>query len=260
VTRTAVEQQTVVEQHHVAGRPVRSLVEGRARPGVPELVLVPGLGALGYLRPTVRACAAATRVHLLDLPGFGSRSTARLPSGLDDVARTAAGWLQQVPERPVLLVGHSTGAQAALRAALLQPQEVAGLVLSGVTFPPAARRVLPLVARTARTLLHEHPRELLAVLPEYLRGRRRLLQLLWTALADRPEDLVGGLAVAPLVVRGRHDRLCDQEWARRLAGAGGGRVVVVPGAHNGVTTHPLETAAAWLSALPPPLQDERTVC
>jgi pimeloyl-ACP methyl ester carboxylesterase len=249
-----------VEQHAVGGRPVRSLAEGRAQPGVPELVLVPGLGALGYLRPTVDVCAATTRVHLLDLPGFGSRSTARCPASLGDVARAAAGWLQQVPERPVLLVGHSTGAQAALRAALLRPEKVAALVLSGVTFPPAARRVLPLLARTARTLVHEQPGELAAVLPEYLRGRGRLLQLLRTALADRPEDAVGGLPVPPLVVRGRQDRLCDQAWAERLAAAGGGRVVVVPGAHNSVTTHPLETAAAWLAAVAQPVNDGHAVC
>lgn len=100
---------TPTEQwHRAAGRPVGSLVLGRSR-AAPDLVVVPGLGALGYLLPALRACATWTRVHLLDLPGFGRRCTAQSPAELADVAATAAAWLQLVPDRPVVLVGHSTG-------------------------------------------------------------------------------------------------------------------------------------------------------
>lgn len=228
-----------VRWHEVAGRRVRSVVVGTPRRGVPELVLVPGLGALGYLQPTVRACAAWTRVHLLDVPGFGHRSTARCPADLGRLGGTVAHWLAQVPPEPVLLLGHSTGAQVALRAAL--QHEVHALVLGGVTFSPAGRRLLPLLGQVLRTLPHEQPAELPAVLPYYLRGALRLPQLLRSALADRPEDAVGDVAAPVHVVRGRHDALCPQDWADQLATrARAGRAYVLPGGHNVPWTSPVE--------------------
>ena len=218
---------------------MRSLSAGRAAPHLPELVVVPGLGALGYLVPLVRACAGWTRVHLLDLPGFGHPMTARLPADLATVSRALTGWLAQVPEAPVALLGHSTGAQAALAAS---HDRVALLVLAGATFPPPARRVGPLVGRVARTLPHEQLGQLAAVLPYYRRGRRRLPDLLASALRDAPEQAVG--QVPPLLVlRGRQDHLCDEQWAVDLASrAHDGRSVTVPGAHNAPYTVPELTA------------------
>ena len=234
-----------VAWYDVAGRPVRVLSAGEPRAGVPEVVLVPGLGAVGYLPPTVRAWAAWTRVRLLDLPGCGNRRTARLPAGLEDVTRAAAGWLDVADRPPVVLVGHSTGAQVALGAALLRPSRVATLVLAGASFPPAARRPLPLLGRVLRTARSEQLRELRAVLPQYLRGARQLPELLAAALRDRPEERIGGVTCPVVVLRGRDDRLSDPGWAAALAGAArDGRVVVVPGAHNFPFAHPKPAARA----------------
>ena len=222
---------------------MRSLVVGDQRTAVPELVLLPGLGACGYLLRAARAAAAWTRVHVLDLPGFGHGATARLPADLGAVSAATTAWLQSVPRRPVLLLGHSTGAQAALRAALETPASVTGLVLAGVTFPPAARPRWALATRTARTLLHERPGEVPAVLPYYLRGARGLPVLLGSGLRDRPEDVVGALQPPLLVLRGRHDRLCPAPWARELAAAAPrGLVQELPGAHNFPWTRPDETS------------------
>lgn len=212
----------------VGGRPVRSLVVGERRAGVSPLAVVPGLGAMGYLLPAVRACAAWTEVHLLDLPGFGHPSTAGLPADLASVTATTAGWLAQ-RRSPVLLLGHSTGGQVALHAAQQVP--VAGLVLGGVTFPPELRSWPRLAAAVARTLPHERPAELPAVLPYYLRGLRGGLgQLLRSALADRPEDLVGQVACPLTILRGEHDHLCPRPWAQRLRTRG--RLLELPGGHN----------------------------
>ncbi len=236
----------------VGDRPVRALVSGERRAGVPPLVLVPGLGALGYFAPLVQVCATWTEVHVLDLPGFGDPSTAQLPADLDSVAAAAAGWVEQ-RRSPVVLLGHSTGAQVALRAALQAP--VARLVLAGATFPPELRRTAPLLAAVARTLPHERPAELPAVLPYYLRGMRGGLgQLLASALADRPEDHVGGVRSPVLVLRGTHDHLSPQPWARLLADRAGGRLVELPGGHNMHWRFPELTAAALApcrAALPP---------
>jgi pimeloyl-ACP methyl ester carboxylesterase len=236
---------------HLPGRPVRTLQAGTARAGSPDVVVVPGLGALGYLLPTVRACSAWARVHLLDVPGFGHRATARCPATLADVARTVADWLDVVPDRPVLLVGHSTGAQAAQHAALAVPDRVAALSLAGPTFPPEARQWRPLAARIARTARHETPRLIPATAPDYLRGRRRVLTLLRTAMADVPEQLTPRLACPLLVVRGEHDAVCPAPWAARLAAAAPhGRVVTLPGAHNFPYDHPAAASTALRESLP----------
>ena len=237
-----------VERHLVAGRLVRSHVVGHET-GSPPLVLVPGLGALGYLLPTVRECAAWTRVHLLDLPGFGSRSTAHLLADLGTLAEVLAAWLRAVPGRPVLLVGHSTGAQVALLASLAVPDGVHALALAGATFPPSLRTLPVLAAAVVRTGPHERTGELPAVLPYYLRGAQRLPQLLSSALSDRPEESVPQLSAPVHVLHGRHDGLCPPTWATRLAGlAPHGTAHPLPGCHNTPWTHPVETAAALREA------------
>jgi pimeloyl-ACP methyl ester carboxylesterase len=240
----------VADWRVVAGRPVRSLVLGVPRPGVPELVVVPGLGALGYLRPTLRACTEWTRVTLVDLPGFGAWRTAFLRADLPTVADVLARWLTDVPRTHVLLLGHSTGAQAALRAAVANPSAVSSLVLAGATFPPDARTVLGAARRAARTLPAERLAELPAVLPEYVRGAPRLPQLLRSSLADTPESHAPRLAVPLLVLRGASDELCPQPWAEHLAAlAQHGRTATVPGGHNHVFTFPAETSrAVWTEA------------
>ena len=214
-------------------RQLRSLQVGAPSHGRPELVLVPGLGALGYLLPLVRACAAWTRVHLLDVPGFGHASTAACPASLTAVARDVAAWLDVMPGGPVLLIGHSTGAQAALRVALVCPQRVSSLVLAGPTFPPDARHWRRLAARVLRTIPHEPLGLIGATAPQYLRGRGGVLTLLRTAMRDVPEARISDLVCPVTVVRGAHDAVCPEQWAVALAGrASDGRCVTLPGAHN----------------------------
>ena len=232
-----------MQWHLVDGRPVRSLVAEEAT-GAQQLVVVPGLGALGYLVPLVRACASWTTVVLLDLPGFGSRTTSRLPADLPAVSAVLAGWLRQVPDAPVALLGHSTGAQVVLHAARAVPERVHRLVLAGATFPPQARRTAPLVARVLATLPSEQPGELPAVLPYYARGRGRVVDLLRSSLRDAPRS--AGLPTAA-VLRGEHDHLCPPAWAAELAG--GAPVVELPGGHNAVWTRPDLAAAAVRAAL-----------
>lgn len=72
------------------GRPVRSLSAG-VRQDRPELVLVPGLGALGYVVPTVHACASWTRVHLLSLAPDRPAALALLPPSLRARLSSGAG-------------------------------------------------------------------------------------------------------------------------------------------------------------------------
>ncbi|MEO7260423.1 MAG: alpha/beta fold hydrolase [Jatrophihabitantaceae bacterium] len=220
------------EASTIHGRPVRSLVAGTVT-DLPEVVLVPGLGAPGYLTPWVRQIARWTRATVLDLPGWRwGRATACRPT-VTGVGAAAAQWLIEQDRRDVVLLGHSTGAQAAVRTASLIGDRLAGLVLAGPTFDPAARTVTMLLRRGVRTLARERPAELAAVLPSYLHsGGIGILAMLRDALRDRPEDRVGQLRMPVLVVTGEHDGFAPPAWAHHLATLTAGRYAVLPGAHN----------------------------
>lgn len=183
-------------------------------------------------------------MHLLDVPGFGHPRTSRSPSALTDVAEIVAEWLAATDQPRAVLFGHSTGAQATIRAARAA-RHAEAVILAGPTFPHAARRWRPLAARVARTLPHEAFDEVRAAFPEFLRGRSRVLTLLRTAMPDAPERLVGDLACPVVIMRGTHDALADDQSAARLAAdARDSTVITVPGAHNFPYTHAHATADA----------------
>ena len=94
----------------------------------PELALVHGWG-LGstvwqpLLAPLSRSC----RVYPIDLPGYGQS-----PASDADFTETARSLIDALPD-PVILCGWSLGAMLVMRAALLAPRRVAGLVLVGAS-------------------------------------------------------------------------------------------------------------------------------
>ncbi|MET9505823.1 alpha/beta hydrolase [Streptomyces sp. NPDC006622] len=234
-----------VRYDRVGARMVRSLGTERLdeRGGRP-LVLVPGLGAPGYLLRSLDHCARRGPVRLLDVPGFGDPSGPACRETLGALADTVARWLAAVPREPVVLAGHSTGAQVALHASVRVPERVRALVLLGPTFPPDLRRVRPLVSAFVRTAVRESPSVVPAVLPSYLKaGPRRLANCVRSAQADAPEDVLPAVTCPVTVVAGHDDALCPAEWVRLLAcRTGRGRALVVPGAHAFPHRHPAMTA------------------
>jgi pimeloyl-ACP methyl ester carboxylesterase len=237
-----------VEAGRVDDRPLRLFVAG-AVTGLPEVVLVPGLGAPGYLAPWVNRIGRWTRATVLDLPGWRWGRARTCPATLAGVSEATARWLVEQDRRDVVLIGHSTGAQAALRTALLVPDRLAGLVLAGPTFDPAARTVGRLLGRAASTLIHERPAELPAVLPSYLHGGPGVLRFLFHALPDRLEERAGQLRVPVLVMTGQRDGFAPPKWAHRLAELAGGRCTVLPGAHNACFPYPELADAALREAV-----------
>lgn len=237
------------EHGSLDGRPVRMLVAG-VRTDLPEVVLLPGLGAPGYLVPWVRQIATWTRATVLDLPGWRWGQARTCPATVADIGTAAAHWLVEQDRRDVVLLGHSTGAQAAVRTASLVGDRLAGVVLAGPTFDPAARTVPRLLRRAAPTLARERLAELPAVLPSYLHsGGLNLLRFLLDALRDRPEDRVGQLPVPVLVVTGEHDGFAPPAWAHHLATMAAGRCAILPGAHNACFPHPVQADAALREAV-----------
>ncbi|MFF7855143.1 alpha/beta fold hydrolase [Streptomyces sp. NPDC007904] len=234
-----------VSRDRVGPSTVRSL--GTPRPDEPDgtpVVLVPGLGAPGYLLRTAERCARHGPVRLLDVPGFGDPWGPACPETLGSLADTVARWLATVPRQRVVLAGHSTGAQVALHAAVRAPERVRALVLLSPTFPPHLRRMRPLLGAVARTVVREDPGAVPAVLPSYLKaGPRRLLNCVRSAQADAPEDVLPAVTCPVTVAAGEGDALCPPEWAEHLAHrAGLGRAVRVPGAHAFPHPHAAVTA------------------
>ena len=218
----------------VGARQFRSLQAGWWHGDRPDVVLVPGLGALGYLVDTLSACGSGARTHLLDVPGFGHRRARVCRAGIGSVAEAVAGWLDEVPRGPVVLVGHSTGAQVALHVAAARPELVRSLVLLGPTFPPEQRALGPVVRAFVRNFVHESPAVVPATVPDYLRGGPgEITRFIRSAQRDEPEQVIGEVRCPVLLARGEHDAFAPQPWVERLAAAArDGRSEVVEGAHT----------------------------
>jgi pimeloyl-ACP methyl ester carboxylesterase len=231
----------------VDGRPIRSLSAGQIQ-DTSEVVLLAGLGAPGYLAPWARETAQWTRASIVDLPGWRAGHAQACRPTLVAIATALAHWLEATERHDVILLGHSTGAQAVLKTAQLVPELIGGLVLAGPTFDPAARTVPALLRRAIRTLPREVPGELPVVLPSYIAsGGRPLLQLIRSAMADRPEDQVQRLTMPSVVITGQRDGFAPPAWARHLAQLASASYLILPGAHNGCFPHAQDADAALRS-------------
>lgn len=150
------------------------------------------------------------------------------------VADTVEAWLDVVAgDARVVLVGHSTGAQAALHVAVRRPDRVGSLVLMGPTFPPEQRRFPGLFREYASNSRHEPPGLLPVTVPYYVRGgRRELTRFIRSAHRDEPERVIPDVRCPTLLIRGEQDRFAPQTWVDRLtAAAPDAWSAVTPGAH-----------------------------
>lgn len=201
-----------------------------------DVVLVPGLG----LGPEAWA-PTATRLErswtVLTLPGFGrpARGADLRPLALAEQVLETLG-----DGPPVVLGGHSASCQIVAHVATLAPERVRGLLLAGPTTDPRAASWPGLVLRWLRTAGHETPRQLPSLVRQYARTT------LWSAgrameqaRHDRIDKTLADGDVEVLVVRGRNDRICPQDWAARVASRPmAGAVETLPvGGHMVPLTH-----------------------
>jgi YegS/Rv2252/BmrU family lipid kinase len=230
-------------------RSIRSLSAGR-RLDLPEVVLLPGMGAPGYLAPLTREISAWTQATVLDLPGWRAGRARACPPTLTGVVVATARWLETTDREGIILFGHSTGAQSALRTALLVPERVAGVVIAGPTFDPLARKFPVLLQRLPAALRREPFGEIGVVAPSYLAsGGVDFVRFLRTALSDRPEDTITKLAMPILILTGEHDGFAPPLWAQHLADLASAPCSVLPGSHNAPYPYPGETDAALHQAV-----------
>lgn len=224
------------------GGRVRSRLLGSSA-ATPPVVSLMGMAVSDYQLPAVAALAEWTEAHLVDLPGLGGSGPATRALDVPDYARAVGAWLDGAGLPPVVLIGNSSSTQIATRVAAARPDRVCALVLASPVVDPKVRswpRVLFYWWRDSR-----YPMPGLRELnrPEWFRtGVRELARLVSTHLREQIEEVIGLVRCPVLVLRGDHDELCTEAWARRLAeSAPSGRFVAVPGPHTFVWTHP----AAW---------------
>lgn len=233
----------------VRGRDVHCLTIGGTRSGSgPLVVVLPGLGLPFYTLRTARALVGrGLDCVVLDLPGFGSDRPWPTRPNIHATGLTAARWVEaEAPERPVVVVGHSTGAQAALTAglALSARRRALCVVLAGPTFAPEQRRLRRLARTTPFAYRHDPPNELNPA--ELYRGRAGIIAMLHSGLRDAPEQRIAHLPVPVTLTAGAQDAFAPVEWldllARSACGAPTVRTSLLDGSHNNLFTHPDEVA------------------
>lgn len=108
----------------------------------PPLVLVHGLGgaASNFLR-IAPALAARRRVVVPDLPGHGRSAPLAEAASLDPFAEAVLAAAEAEAAVPAPWVGHSLGGLVALRAAVLRPDAVTGVVLAAAAGISSASRI-----------------------------------------------------------------------------------------------------------------------
>jgi len=219
----------------VDGCVVRITSRVHADPDAPVFVLVHGIGmSHRYLSRLHRELSARGTVASLDLPGFGGLPKPGTDLGVARMADVIAGVLPAITERPVVLVGHSMGAQWVVEAAVRHPARVDGVAVIGPVADDA-HRSLPAQARAlALDSLGESPPINAIVFTDYVRcGIRWYLTQARHMLAYPLEERARELTVPLLVIRGANDPIAGRAWCRRVRDAAPlARLVEIPGGHH----------------------------
>ena len=226
-------------------------VNVRSTPGpgtadAPVFVLVHGIGmSHRYLDRLHNELAVTGAVHSVDLPGFGRSPKPADGVTIEQYADYLGELLPMLSGRPVVLVGHSMGAQFVTETAVRHPEVVASLVLIGGVTDPARDSALRQALDLGRDTLKEPFDGMLIVLGDYVRcGPRWYLATLRPMLAYRTDLRLRDVCAPTLVIRGQDDPVSRREWGVRLAGSARlGRLLELPGRHLVQFTAAAATAA-----------------
>lgn len=219
-------------------------------------VLLHGLGTGARLfRRVTRRLRAHGRVVVFDLPGFSTLPRPRHAMDIPAFGRATADLLDDIGlGGPVVLVGHSMGCQVAVELVRHRPEFGGNVVLAAPVLPPPLQHAGPAVRAFLADVAHERAGAAWYSVLGYLHSGTHWLLETAPAVVHYPfAQRVAGIGGRLVVVRGEHDPLCTDQWARQVAtlSAARARTVVVPGAaHQLVVDHADEVAEAILSLVP----------
>jgi pimeloyl-ACP methyl ester carboxylesterase len=212
----------------VAGVAVRYGVAGSG----PPAVLVHGLGgSWRWWLPVVEQLAEQHRVHLLDLPGFGTQRSRRFV--LADAPSYVRAFLTETGIERAHLMGHSLGGAVCARVAALWPETVERLVLVAPAGLLERRRPVQYALPIALALRHARPRFLRVLATDSLRAGALTLYRAGRELLgdDALRDELGAIEAPTLLVWGERDPIVPVALARAYEQAiPDARVVAIPGA------------------------------
>lgn len=219
-----------VRRGDLAFRVIRS--PGPATATVPTHVLVHGIGASHrYLKRLHEAIAETAPVVSIDLPGFGG-----LPKPADDVdvvrmATALCDVMASLDVGPVVLVGHSMGAQWAVEATLQRPDLVSNIVAMGPVTDERHRTVRAQAGALVLDTLREPPLANAVVLGDYLRcGPSWYGVQVLHMIAYPMRQKVAQLTRELLIIRGGVDPVSGRAWCRMLRDAAASATLVeIPG-------------------------------
>lgn len=223
--------------------------------GRQTVVLLHGIGmSHRYHSRLHRSLSAEADVISLDLPGFGG-----LPKPADDLSvermsAAIAALLLSLGAGPVVLVGHSMGAQWAVETAAQRPDLVAAVVAIGPVVDERHSTLFAQAVALAVDTLAESPRTNVIVFTDYLRcGPRWYLRQARHMLEYPLECRISDLRMPVLILRGEHDPVAGSAWCRLLRDraprsalreVSGGRHVVQRSAADIVAAEILRSASA----------------
>jgi pimeloyl-ACP methyl ester carboxylesterase len=240
----------------------------------PPLILAHGfLMDRAMFDPQVDALRAAHRVITWDERGFGDTEYDGEPFTYWDSGQDCLALLTHLGIERAVVGGMSQGGFVSLRAALLAPERVRGLVLLNTQAGTEDAEVVPLyqamiedwvangpsdeLAATVASIILGEPVLTAAYVAKWqARPKEALAQPGHTLLTrDSVEDRLGEIGCPALVVHSTGDAAIALEKAERLAsGLSNSELVVVDGGtHAANLTHPAEVSAAierFLAALP----------
>ena len=187
------------------------------------------------------------RVINFDLPGFGSTPRPSHRMSVEDYAATIRRELHDRDAGPVVVVGHSMGAQFAVELARQHPDAVTHVVLVGPVVDAKKRSLVAQSLALLRDSALEPPRTQFMVITDYLRcGPRWFLREVRSMLEYPTHIAITDLTQPVLVLRGENDPIADASWCESLRGraADGAVVTIADNRHNVVHSDPSASAAA----------------